>query len=67
MVKTVGLILFLAHVIGCNSAVLGYVIGTASNLTSDRLIRQLQPHTTKHEEHGRSEGNVATGNLEETR
>ena len=57
----------MAHMIGCNSAVLGYVIGTASNLTSDMLIRQLQPYTTKHEEHGRSEGNVATGNLEETR
>jgi len=60
LVKTIGLVLLMAHLIGCNSAVLGYVIGTASNLTSDMLIRQLQPHTTKHEEHGRSEGNLAT-------
>jgi len=44
MVKTVGLILFLAHVIGCNSAMVGYLVGTASNLTSDQLIRQLQPY-----------------------
>jgi len=44
MVKTVLVILLFAHVIGCSSAVLGYVIGTASNLTSDLLIRQLQPH-----------------------
>jgi len=44
MVKTVLTILLFAHVIGCSSAVLGYVIGTASNLTSDLLIRQLQSH-----------------------
>lgn len=44
MVKTVFIILLFAHVIGCSSALIGYVIGTASNLTSDLLIRQLQPH-----------------------
>ncbi len=44
LVKTIGLVLLMAHLIGCNSAMLGYVIGTASNLTSDMIIRQLQPY-----------------------
>ena len=44
MVKTIFLILFLAHLVGCNSALIGYLIGTASNLTSDVIIRQLQHH-----------------------
>lgn len=49
MVKTIFLILFIAHLIGCNSAVIGYLVGTASNLTSDVIIRQLQPHTVDDE------------------
>jgi hypothetical protein len=44
MVKTIGLILFIAHVIGCNSAVLGYMVGAATNSDSNQIIRQLQPY-----------------------
>ena len=44
MKKSIGLILFIAHVIGCNSAVIGYMVGAANN-DSGKIIRQLQHHT----------------------
>lgn len=50
MVKTIFLILFIAHLVGCNSAMIGYLIGTASNLTSDVIIRQLQTHKAHNKE-----------------
>jgi len=40
LVKTIGLILFMAHMIGCNSAVIGYLVGATTNDT--KLVRQLQ-------------------------
>jgi len=41
MAKTIGLILFVAHVIGCNSLILGYMVG-ATNSDSGGIIRQLK-------------------------
>jgi hypothetical protein len=42
MVKTIGLILLIVHMIGCNSAIIGYFVGTTANDT--KLVRQLQHH-----------------------
>jgi|TARA_R100001530_G_C4259435_1_gene140082 hypothetical protein len=44
LVKTIGLVLFVAHLVGCNSAMIGYLVGTASHVTGDIVIRQLQPY-----------------------
>jgi len=41
MAKTIGLILFVAHVTGCNSLILGYMVG-ATNSDSGGIIRQLK-------------------------
>jgi hypothetical protein len=41
MIKTIGLVLFIAHVIGCNSLILGYMVG-ATNSDSGGIIRQLK-------------------------
>jgi hypothetical protein len=41
LVKTLGLILFIAHVVGCNSMIIGYMVG-ATNSDSGGIIRQLK-------------------------
>ena len=43
MVKTLGLVLFIAHVIGCNSLIIGYMVGAVNN-DKGGIIRQLQPY-----------------------
>jgi len=40
LVKTICLILFMAHLVGCNSMVLGYLVGATTSDT--QLVRQLQ-------------------------
>jgi len=40
MGKVILTILLFAHLIGCNSAIVGYVIGSVN--TSDQVVRQLQ-------------------------
>ena len=58
MKKSIGLILFIAHVIGCNSAVIGYMVGAANN-DSGKIIRQLQHH--KHHTKTQRQSNVPNG------
>ena len=41
MIKTIGLVLFIAHIIGCNSMISGYMVG-ATNSDSGGIIRQLK-------------------------
>jgi hypothetical protein len=41
MLKTIGLVLFIAHMIGCNSMVFGYMVG-ANSSDKREIIRQLQ-------------------------
>jgi hypothetical protein len=41
MIKTIGLVLFIAHVIGCNSLILGYMVGAVNN-DNGGIIRQLK-------------------------
>ena len=41
MLKTIGLVLFIAHIIGCNSLMFGYLVGAVNN-DSGGIIRQLK-------------------------
>ena len=43
LIKVFGLVLFIAHMIGCNSLVLGYMVGSTAD--DNKIIRQLQSIT----------------------